>query len=57
MLQSWKIATPINVGPFKPQQRHYLDYHRREVFEQPENGRRGPPAQPGAAGLAPQPPS
>jgi hypothetical protein len=43
VLRSWKIALPFNVGAFKPQQRTYLDYHRREVFEQPQNGRRGAP--------------
>jgi len=43
VLQSWKIALPINVGTFKPQQCPYLDYHRHAVFERPENGRRGAP--------------
>jgi hypothetical protein len=43
VLQSWKITPPINVGAFKPQQRIYLEHHRREVFEQPQNGRRGTP--------------
>jgi len=40
ILRSWKIIPPINVGAFSAQQRPYLEYHRREVFEQPENGRR-----------------
>jgi hypothetical protein len=43
VLRSWKIALPINVGTFKPQQHPYLDYHRHAVFERPENGRRGAP--------------
>jgi putative restriction endonuclease len=41
VLQSWKVTPPINVGAFKPQQCVYLEQHRREVFEQPQNGRRG----------------
>jgi putative restriction endonuclease len=40
VLRSWQIVPPINVGAFSVQQRPYLDYHRHEVFEQPENGRR-----------------
>ena len=45
VLRSWHIVPPVNVGAFGEQQRPYLAYHRREVFEQPENGRRAPPAE------------
>jgi hypothetical protein len=30
----------MNVGPFLPRQCAYLDYHRRQVFDRPEIGRR-----------------
>jgi putative restriction endonuclease len=45
VLKSWKIALPVNVGAFKSQQCKYLDYHRREVFEHTEDGRRAHAAQ------------
>jgi putative restriction endonuclease len=45
VLRSWQIVPPINVGPFTAQQRTYLDYHRRVIFEQPENGRRAAPTE------------
>jgi len=44
VVKSWGIAMPDNVGPFRPEQCAYLDYHRREVFEQQGGGRRGPSA-------------
>ena len=31
----------MNVGVFQPRQCLYLEYHRREVFDRPESGRRG----------------
>lgn len=34
VLRSWGIALPRNVGPFRVEQRRYLEYHRREVFGQ-----------------------
>jgi hypothetical protein len=40
VLKSWKLTLPMNVGAFQPRQRVYLDYHRREVFDKPEIGRR-----------------
>jgi hypothetical protein len=40
VLKSWKLTLPMNVGPFHSPQRAYLDYHRREVFDRPEIGRR-----------------
>jgi hypothetical protein len=41
ILTSWSLRMPMKVGVFQPRQRLYLDYHRREVFDQPEIGRRG----------------
>jgi putative restriction endonuclease len=43
VLKSWQLSAPRNVGAFKPRQRIYLDYHRREVFDKPEIGRRATP--------------
>ena len=40
VLKSWNLPASGNVGALRPQQRHYLDYHRREVFDRPEIGRR-----------------
>jgi hypothetical protein len=40
VLKSWQLPLPMNVGAFQPQQRSYLDYHRREVFDKAEIGRR-----------------
>jgi putative restriction endonuclease len=40
VLKSWTLRPPINVGALRPQQRLYLEYHRREVFDRPEIGRR-----------------
>ncbi len=40
VLQSWGLRLPLNVGAFLPRQRVYLDYHRREIFDKPEIGRR-----------------
>jgi len=41
ILTSWNLRMPMKVGVFQPRQRLYLDYHRREVFDRPETGRRG----------------
>jgi putative restriction endonuclease len=41
ILTAWSLRLPMKVGVFQPRQRLYLDYHRREVFDQPEIGRRG----------------
>ena len=41
ILTSWNLRMPMRVGVFQPRQRLYLDYHRREVFDRPESGRRG----------------
>ena len=41
ILTSWSLRMPMRVGVFQPRQRLYLDYHRREVFDQPEIGRGG----------------
>ena len=43
VLNSWKMPLPVNVGAFRPRQRVYLDYHRREIFDKPEIGRRAAP--------------
>ena len=40
VLSNWHIELPINVGEFRPEQCFYLDYHRREVFQQHGAGRR-----------------
>jgi putative restriction endonuclease len=40
VLESWGIVLPHKVGAFRPEQCRYLDYHRREVFEQHGGGRR-----------------
>lgn len=37
VLTCWGIRLPRNVGPFRQEQRRYLEYHRREVFQ--ESGR------------------
>jgi len=41
ILTAWNLRMPMKVGLFQPRQRLYLDYHRREVFDRPESGRRG----------------
>jgi putative restriction endonuclease len=41
VLESWGISLPHNVGSFRQEQRRYLEYHRAEVFEQLNSGRRG----------------
>jgi hypothetical protein len=41
VLESWGIALPHNVGPFRQQQCRYLEYHRVHVFEKSSGGRRG----------------
>ena len=43
VLDSWHIELPMNVGEFRPEQCYYLDWHRREVFEQHGAGRRQKP--------------
>jgi putative restriction endonuclease len=40
VLEKWRIELPLAVGPFRPQQSLFLDYHRREVFQQHGGGRR-----------------
>jgi putative restriction endonuclease len=40
VLANWHIRLPLNVGQFKPEQCYFLDYHRREVFQQHGAGRR-----------------
>jgi hypothetical protein len=40
ILTAWNLRMPLKVGVFQPRQRLYLDYHRREVFDRPESGRR-----------------
>ena len=40
VLHNWHIELPLNVGEFRPEQCYYLDWHRREVFEQHGAGRR-----------------
>jgi len=43
VLENWHIQLPLNVGEFRPEQCYYLDYHRREVFQQHGAGRRQKP--------------
>lgn len=40
VLQAWGIAMPCNVGRFQPAQCSYLEWHRLQVFEHGEGGRR-----------------
>ncbi len=40
VLANWHIELPLNVGELRPEQCHYLDFHRREVFQQHGAGRR-----------------
>jgi putative restriction endonuclease len=40
VLKAWTLRPSTNVGALRPQQRLYLEYHRREVFDRPEIGRR-----------------
>ena len=40
VLDNWHITLPLNVGEFRPEQCYFLDYHRREVFQQHGAGRR-----------------
>jgi hypothetical protein len=40
VLKAWRIATPAKVEAFRPEQCAYLAYHRREVFEKHDRGRR-----------------
>jgi putative restriction endonuclease len=40
VLDSWHITLPLNVGEFRPEQCYFLDYHRREIFQQHGAGRR-----------------
>jgi putative restriction endonuclease len=40
VLDSWHIQLPFNAGEFRPEQCYYLDYHRREIFQQHGAGRR-----------------
>jgi putative restriction endonuclease len=43
VLGNWHIQLPLNVGEFRPEQCYYLDYHRREIFQQHGAGRRQKP--------------
>jgi len=43
VLDNWHIQLPLNVGAFRPEQCFYLEWHRREVFEQHGAGRRQKP--------------
>lgn len=40
VLDNWRIQLPLSVGEFRPDQCYFLDYHRREVFQQHGAGRR-----------------
>jgi putative restriction endonuclease len=40
VLTVWHIVLPSRVDAFRPEQCVYLDYHRREVFEKHDRGRR-----------------
>jgi hypothetical protein len=40
VLKTWTLQPSANAGALRPQQRLYLEYHRREVFDRPEIGRR-----------------
>ncbi len=40
VLEKWGFGFPCNAGPFRPEQRGYLEHHRREVFQQHGGGRR-----------------
>jgi putative restriction endonuclease len=40
ILSAWSLHMPMKVGVFQRQQRDYLEYHRREIFDKPEIGRR-----------------
>ena len=37
VLDAWKIDATMNVGPFKPEQSVYLEYHRSTVFKAKKN--------------------
>lgn len=41
VLANWHIELPANVGEFRSAQTHYLEFHRRGVFQQHGAGRRG----------------
>jgi hypothetical protein len=43
VLDNWRIQLPCNVGEFRPEQCYFLNYHRREVFQQHGAGRRQKP--------------
>jgi hypothetical protein len=40
VLKAWRIPLPKKVKPFAPEQRVYLDYHRREIFERQDSARK-----------------
>jgi putative restriction endonuclease len=40
VLKVWHLALPVKVEAFKSEQCVYLDYHRRQVFEKHDRGRR-----------------
>lgn len=40
VLKVWHLAPAPRIEPFRPEQCVYLDYHRREVFEKHDRGRR-----------------
>ncbi len=40
VLNVWNLETSAKIEAFRPEQRVYLDHHRREVFEKHDRGRR-----------------
>jgi putative restriction endonuclease len=40
VLDNWRIRLPVSVGQFRPEQCYFLEYHRREIFQQHGAGRR-----------------
>jgi putative restriction endonuclease len=38
VLAAWRLVPPVKLGAFRPQQRVYIEYHRREVFERHDSG-------------------
>ena len=40
VLKRWGIVVPLQVAPFRAEQKVYLAWHREHVFERPEQGRR-----------------
>ena len=40
VLAAWGVTLPFNAGGFRPEQQAYLAYHRENVFERHNGGRR-----------------